>query len=73
MVERRGETREPCPARTARASFTLRIWREADAIWRGQIVHVQTGQTAFFQDPARMWAFARACLGLREEEPFLGP
>jgi hypothetical protein len=58
--------------REARASFTVRLWREADVVWRGQVVHVQTGRTAFFQDDAQLWEFVRACLGLRAEEPFLG-
>ena len=49
------------------ASFIVRIWWERrrfhQAIWRGQIIHVQTGQSRFFQCEADMMAFVRRWTG----------
>jgi hypothetical protein len=49
------------------ASFIVRIWWERrrwhPAIWRGQIIHVQTGQSCFFQSEADMTDFVRRWTG----------
>ena len=45
------------------ASFIIRIWwekrRNKSEMWRGQIIHVQTGQTVFFQCENVLVAFIR--------------
>ena len=60
------------------ASFILRIWWERrrwhPAIWRGQIIHVQTGQSCYFQDERDMTSFIRRWTGAtsrssHKEEP----
>ncbi len=49
------------------ASFVVRIWWEQKsrklAVWRGQIIHVQTGQTFFIQDENALLNFIRRWTG----------
>lgn len=52
-------------------TFTLRVWREGRS-WRGQVVHVQSGQTLFFEDADRMWSFIRARAVARADESLFG-
>ena len=51
------------------ASFIVRIWWERShdqaAMWRGQIIHVQTGQTVFFQREQALMTFIRRCSGTK--------
>lgn len=49
---------EPSPpaSRVLAATFVVRVWEEAQ-VYRGQIVHVQTGATTFFTEAERMLAF----------------
>jgi len=47
---------------TAPVTFVVRFWREAPAghvRWRGQIEHVQSGQSAAFLDLEAMLRFLR--------------
>ena len=47
---------------TAPVTFVLRFWREpsaGQARWRGQIEHVQSGQSAAFLDLEAMLRFLR--------------
>ena len=49
------------------ASFIIRIWwekrRNKSEIWRGQIIHVQTGQTIFFQQENDVVMFIQRMCG----------
>ena len=49
------------------ASFIIRIWWERrsqeSAVWRGQIIHVQTGQSRFLQDESALIAFIKRWSG----------
>jgi len=53
------------------ASFVIRIWWERrsqkPALWRGQIIHVQTGQTRFFQRENALASFIRRWTGMTGE------
>ncbi len=52
------------------ASFVIRIWWErgskGPAVWRGQVVHVQTGQIAFFRRKDTLIAFIERWSGAGE-------
>ncbi len=49
------------------ASFIIRIWWERrsqeSAVWRGQIIHVQTGQSRFLQNESTLIGFIRRWSG----------
>lgn len=54
------------------ASFVIRIWWERrskrPAVWRGQIIHVQTGQTIFFQHEGVLIDFIQRWSGTAKGE-----
>ena len=58
------------------ASFVVRIWwerrRDRPPVWRGQIIHVQTGQTLFFQRAEALITFIGHWTGTVEESDNLG-
>jgi len=52
----------PQPFERSTISFVVRLWMEAtpeqgEPQWRGQIEHIGTGRTAYFQVPAALLAF----------------
>jgi hypothetical protein len=54
---------DPWPA----SSFFIRLWQEgtgAGGQWRGEVRHVQTGETAYFVRPRDLLAFLHAHGGL---------
>ena len=53
---------QPAAPSSATVTFVVRFWREASAgsvRWRGQIEHVQSGQSAAFLDLEAMLRFLR--------------
>lgn len=54
---------------TEYASFLIRLWREplmergAATVWRGEVVHIQSGERCTLDDLAALAAFLRAQSG----------
>ncbi|MCC6190234.1 MAG: hypothetical protein IT318_14475 [Anaerolineales bacterium] len=62
-------TSRPPPAST----FVIRLWpewSEHGPVWRGHIVHLQSGQASGFQDPAAVLDFMRQ---MAEQGPHHAP
>jgi len=58
-----------------RATFILRLWRDREApagVWRGEVVHGQSGCQARFASQADLLAYIAGQLAQAEREPVVG-
>jgi len=64
------------PVNTPVSTFVVRLWpewSEQGPAWRGQVVHLQTGKTLGFQEPAAVLAFIGQIVNLGMDDAQSAP